>query len=251
MTSIEWTEETWNPTAGCSPESPGCRGCFAMRMAFWLARIGATRDRYAPTVRVVNGRPVWTGQLTAADDRTWEKPLRRQKPTIWFVDSMSDLFHPDMPKPWIDRAFTIMRQAPQHTFQILTKRPARMLDYVRQHGCPTHVWLGTSIEDQRRAELRMPLLIQVPTPVRFVSAEPLLEAVDLSPWLGSVRWLIAGAESGPNAQPMDLDWVRGLRDQCTAAGTLFFFKQDARAGKKIPTPELDGRRWIERPEVRR
>ena len=219
-----------------------------MIMAGWLARIGTTAGRYGPTVRTAKGRPVWTGELVAAPAATWNEPLRRRKPTTWFVNSMGDMFHEKLPEPWLDRAFKIMAATPRHRFLILTKRTARMLAYAEAHGCPPHVWLGTSIEDQERAELRLPLLVRVPAAIRFVSAEPLLEAVDLRPWLPAIQWLIAGAESGPDARPFNPDWARSLRDQCAAAGVPFFFKQDAsKAGRKVSLPELDGRRWAQMP----
>jgi protein gp37 len=206
-------------------------------------------ERYRPTVRVVKGHPVWTGALVAAPDATWAAPLRRRQPATWFVNSMSDLFHEVMPQAWIERAFAVMAAAPQHRFLILTKRPDCMLTYVREHGpCPPNVWLGTSVEDQRRAAERLPILVQVPCATRFVSVEPLLEAVDLSAWLPGLQWLIVGAESGRGARPFDPAWARSLRDQCTAAGVAFFYKQDATStGRKLPLPMLDGRQWAELP----
>jgi protein gp37 len=251
-TGISWTQKTWNPVVGCSIASPGCTNCYAARTGYRLSRNPVT-PRYAGTAELVKRIPVWTGKLAAAPDHKWNEPLRTEKPTLFFVNSMSDLFHEDMPEAWIARAWNIMEQAGQHTFQVLTKRSARMLDWTREHGCPPHVWLGASVEDRRRAHERMPLLAQVPARIRFVSAEPLLGPVTLAPWLGPDRisWVICGCESGPRRRPMNLDWARALRDECVATGATFFFKQAIGAdGRKLETPELDGRRWVEMPEGR-
>jgi protein gp37 len=200
---------------------------------------------------VVNGKPVWTGKLAAAGEKKWLEPVKRRKLTLYFVNSMSDVFHEDMPDEWLARIWATMRQARQHRFQILTKRPSRMLQWVLIHGCPENVWLGTSVEDQRRADERMPILAQVPAAVRFVSAEPLLATVSLAPWLDQLDWVIVGAESGDGRRPMQLDWVRQLRDECESAGIAFYFKQliDGH-GRKVERPVLDGRRWAEMPAGR-
>jgi protein gp37 len=248
-TGISWTERTWNPVAGCSIASPGCSNCYAAQAAYRLS-LNPLTPHYGGTVELAKGIPVWTGKLAAAGDHKWEEPLRRKRATTWFVNSMGDLFHEDLPDEWLARAWDVMERADWHTFQVLTKRPARMLAWTLEHGCPPHVWLGTSVEDQRRADERMPLLVQVPAKVRFVSAEPLLGPVSLAPWLGPnrVSWVIAGCESGPRRRPMQLDWARQLRDECGTAGVSFFFKQAiGNDRRKVELPELDGRQWVAMP----
>lgn len=257
MSKIEWTEETWNPIVGCSLASPGCSRCYAMRQAH---RLGANplTPHYSGLTTIANGRPVWTGRLARASDTTIEKPLTVKRPTVWFVNSMGDLFHEDTPDDWLDRVWNVMTGAHWHTFQVLTKRAQRM-----QHWCwwlamspavsravPDHVWLGVSVEDQRRADERLHELAGCSARVRFVSAEPLLGPLDLSPWLGRdrINWLIVGAESGPGARPMREEWVRDLRDQCVAADVPFFYKQRAERGRKVSMPTLDGRSWGQQPD---
>jgi protein gp37 len=276
--NIEWTESTWNPIVGCSIVSPGCTNCYAMKTAARNEAMGISR--YDGTTRVVNGNTVWTGKLVQAPESTLLQPLKRKKPTTYFVNSMSDLFHEDCPDAWIDRVFAVMALTPQHTFQVLTKRAGRMGDYfcsdprwrnrqivvarnsvsgvtVDFGPMPSilplpNVWLGVSTERQQEADERIPLLLQTPAAVRFISAEPLLGHIDLhalnlatktpSNALRGIRrvphdreeltepttkldWVIVGGESGPAARPMHPDWARSLRDQCAAAGVPFFFKQ--------------------------
>lgn len=307
MAKIEWTEKTWNPIVGCSVVSPGCTNCYAMTMAARLDRMGL--ERYRGLTTPSKAGPVWTGETRLVEE-TLTEPLRRRKPTMWFVNSMSDLFHESVPDAWINSVFAVMALCPQHTFQVLTKRPARMRSYLsrseqemraavisgacalnwfcdqpgdgaylcnRWPGWPLkNVWLGISAEDQRRADERMPDLLGAPAAVRFVSAEPLLGPIDftslstmrfrgaelLNALTGELQgmfgdpcsrsvprldWIIVGKESGHGARWINDDAVRAIRDQCEAAGTAFFYKQDALNGRKIPTPELDGRRWIEMP----
>jgi protein gp37 len=242
---IEWTEHTWNPIVGCSIVSPGCTNCYAMRMA---ARIEATyghgnAGHYLGTTKKVNGNAVWTGKLRQAPEKTFTSPLRRKTPTTYFVNSMGDLFHEDCPDEWIDLVFAVMASCPQHTFQVLTKRAERMRGYIYMtHAGQTlpNVWLGISCERQEEADERIPLLLQTPAAIRFISAEPLLGPIKLhetlvrgDDWLasgksGEVRgldWVIVGGESGPHARPMHPQWVRSIRDQCEAARVAFFFKQ--------------------------
>jgi protein gp37 len=316
MTSIEWTAtrnadgttspgQTWNPVAGCSIKSAGCSRCYAMRMAARLEAMG--QAKYVGTTKKVNGKAVWTG-LLMTDDDALAIPLRRAKPTTWFVNSMSDLFWGDDadlaaarkmgtsdPKPvpfdFIDRVFAVMALTPHHTYQILTKRPERMAEYAvsrgqfpgcerllqalhvqrdgERHGAgmyPTwplpNVWVGTSTEDQQRADERIPHLLRCPAAVRFLSCEPLLGPLNLDSnkggtrWIGGQRgcgqthrgvgtpecprephhhhddrcepgvdWVIVGGESGPDSRFMHPDWARSIRNQCNAAGVPFFFKQ--------------------------
>lgn len=208
-TGISWTDETWNPVVGCSIVSPACTNCYAMAMAARIERMSGGKTHYLGTTKVVNGKPVWTGNLVRAPDHIVTAPLRWKRPRRVFVNSMSDLFHEDMPESWIDRIFALMSLRPQHTFQILTKRPDRMRHYfeARRDGDPwaeaadeisdlmgweshavvlepqhlplPNVWLGVTAEDQARADERIPHLLATPAAVRFVSAEPLLGPLDL------------------------------------------------------------------------
>eukprot|EP01037_Dinobryon_pediforme_P021009 gene21009-21763_t len=267
-TGTEWTDSTWNPIAGCSLVSPGCTNCYAMRQA---ARIVAMAEgagkttHYAGTVRQVKDSPVWTGEVHVAPDSIFLHPLKWRKPRRIFVNSMSDLFHEAVPDAVIDRVFAVMALTPQHTYQVLTKRPERMREYLsaaRAHpvglevfhltllahyqdpntnigagimlqGDIVHlkswplpnVWLGVSVEDQRRADERIPILLDTPAALRWISAEPLLGALDLTLWLRRLHWVVAGGESGRNARPMHPDNPRSLRDQCEAAGVPYLFKQ--------------------------
>jgi len=204
--SIEWTEHTWNPIVGCSIVSPGCTNCYAMKMAARIESMG-NQPRYAGTTRKVNGNAVWTGKLALAPESTLLQPLKRRAPTTYFVNSMGDLFHEDCPDEWIDRVFAVMALAPQHTFQVLTKRAKRMRSYLsarkgmgnaqicdainhipaplgNRHGALEmplpNVWLGVSTERQQEADERIPHLLATPAAVRFISAEPLLGPINLS-----------------------------------------------------------------------
>ena len=248
-TKISWTEQVWNPLAGCSIVSSGCTHCYAMRMAHRLEAMG--QAKYAGLTKVVNGNAVWTGKVNL-DEKALEEPLRRKKPTMYFVNSMSDLFHESVHRDFILRVFMVMRAASQHTFQVLTKRTERMATLLnewmpaaealadgtlqqKQFPLP-NVWLGVSVENQATASERIPLLLQTPAAVRFISAEPLLESIYLhdtwshdhpyaAPDAPGIDWVICGGESGPDARPMHPDWARGLRDQCANARVPFFFKQ--------------------------
>lgn len=276
--AIHWTDYTWNPTTGCDRVSPGCDHCYAMTLAARLQRMG--NPRYAN-----DGNPRTSGPgfgLTLHEDKLTE-PLRWRKPRHVFVDSMSDLFHSDVPEWFIGRVFQVMEQAAAHKFQVLTKRPRRMRDLLRrwqrdgmlvaadpdmrqQDWAPSpNVWLGTSVEDQKRADLRVPLLLETPAAVRFLSCEPLLGPIDLRGVLDAnvhcaacgllssavwsctcschnagLDWVIVGGESGGGHRPIDVDWARVLRDQCAGAGIAFFYKQGSG-----PRPgmhrELDGK----------
>lgn len=264
-TGIEWTDATWNPIAGCSIVSPGCTNCYAMKMAHRIEAMAAgsgKQTHYAGTTQPSKAGAVWTGKVNLAPDNIVKQPLRWTRPRRIFVNSMSDLFHEDVPDEWIDRIFGVMSLTPQHTYQILTKRPERMRDYLSQerpsildeallrddflhgwhsrlafvqkeglHGWPLpNVWLGVSVEDQRHA-MRIPHLLDTPASVRFISAEPLLGPLEIQNYLNklgrcnALDWVIVGGESGPGSRPMHPDWARGLRDQCQAAGVPFFFKQ--------------------------
>jgi protein gp37 len=300
MSKIEWTERTWNPTIGCTEVSPGCANCYAARIAYRLGYNPLQAANYEGLAKKLsNSKIVWTGEIRFIDDRLLE-PVRRAKPTTYFVDSMSDLFHPGIPFDVIAQVFAVMALCPQHTFQVLTKRPDRALAFFNwtgdmrrvdeaaeiivcdypdlfhekddapgapdgfvisnrlfqrlkeagwawdttytQHGKDTrficeqelphpNIWIGVSVEDQRRADERIPYLINIPAAVRFLSCEPLLGLLDLHQWNWrpenpyALDWIIAGGESGPGARPMHPDWVASLRDQCQMADIPFFFKQ--------------------------
>lgn len=252
MSNIEWTEATWNPVTGCSKVSPGCANCYAE----------ALTKRYS-------GRPGWPATFlpwtpenavenVVLHPERLDAPLRWKKPRRVFVNSMSDLFHEQVSDEFIAEVFAIMARAPRHTFQILTKRPERMLAFCSReahwwgnkagiahradYGYPLpNVWLGVSVENQHWADERIPLLLETPAAVRFISAEPLLGSVDLPIGRASSRcecgeirqncgchsldWVIVGGESGPGHRPFDPEWARSLRDQCAAAGVALFVKQ--------------------------
>ncbi len=271
-TGIEWTESTWNPVTGCSKVSAGCKHCYAERD--WRRLSANTKTRYF-------GREFTDVQC---HQDVLQLPLRWTKPRRIFVNSMSDLFHDAVPDEFIDQVFAVMALCPQHTFQILTKRPARLRTYIetipaRASRCRAdlvvrlndpdsvlgalrsdyegakpwplaNVWLGVSIEDQPAADERIPLLLQTPAAVRWISAEPLLGAIDIrryldvdldrglgEPWLD---WVAAGGESGPHARPSHPDWFRSLRDQCQAADVPFLFKQ---WGEWEPREKWDAPVW--------
>lgn len=304
-TSIEWTDRVWNPIAGCLIRSSGCSSCYAMKMARRCEAMGQVK--YAGTTKLVNGKSVWTGRINLDED-SLTIPLGVRKPCRWFVNSMSDLFFGDeqdriacerggepfkaVPFEFIDRVFAVMALTPQHTYQVLTKRPERMREYLggerghrtkcvslamrgfvpnwddgdvagsdqgRKWPLP-NVWLGTSTENQKTSDDRIPHLLATPAAVRFVSAEPLLGPVDLGPWVGPwtcggeagvgvhdgksgpgsycgsicrdhgkprgpLDWIIVGGESGHGARPCEIEWVRSIVRQCQAAGTKVFVKQ--------------------------
>jgi protein gp37 len=236
---IEWTEQTWNPTIGCTKISPGCKHCYAEVMAKRLKAMGM--HGYA------NGF-----QLKLMPDRLSE-PLERRKPTVYFVNSMSDLFHEKVPFEYIDRVFGVIGSAHHHTFQVLTKRAVRMAMYFRSRQVPANAWLGVSVENQKHGAPRIDLLRGIDATIRFLSIEPLLEDVghiDLS----GIRWVIVGGESGHNARPMRPEWVDSVKRQCDDAGVAFFFKQwgawgadGQRRSKKANGRFFAGRVWDELP----
>ncbi|HEV2322006.1 MAG TPA: phage Gp37/Gp68 family protein [Gammaproteobacteria bacterium] len=294
--AIEWTDATWNPITGCSRVSEGCRHCYAERFAH---RFSAPGQRYEGLTVLSNGHPTWTGKIQF-NEKALLLPLRWKRPRRVFVNSMSDLFHEHVTDEQRDRIFAVMGLTPWHTYQILTKRPGEMRDYIASRTmaemlrkdledyaveyakspCAAamfdnwplrNVWLGVSVEDQPAADDRVPLLLQTPAAVRFLSCEPLLGPLGLSKWIGvdfavntrdcepmkprtaellgkmaaaafrhaggaAVDWVIVGGESGPGARPMHPDWARSLRDQCQAAGVPFFFKQ---WGEWAPKPRRE------------
>jgi protein gp37 len=244
---IEWTDATWNPVVGCSKVSPGCDNCYAISMA---RRIEATgNEAYSGTTTADD----WTGLVKCLPERL-DQPLRWRKPRRIFVNSMSDLFHPYVPSEFIRRVFDVFDQAPQHTFQVLTKRPQRMaeiVDYIRPAWyrlTPSNVWLGTSIESDIYT-FRANHLRATPTRgLRFLSLEPLLGPLP-SLNLSNIDWVIVGGESGPQHRPVDPDWVRDLRDRCVDASVPFFFKQWGGRTPKAGGRQLDGRTWDEYPAM--
>lgn len=263
-TSISWTDATWNPIGGCTRVHSGCTNCYAGIMAARFSDPGQWGHGLAHRIKAADGTTQyrWTGNVQL-NEKALTLPLRWRKPRHIFVNSTSDLFHEKMPDDWIDKVFAVMALAPQHTFQVLTKRPERAQDYLVSlyagqrrvadsaieirgsiaaaivtkdalaAGYP-NVWLGTSISTQADADAMIPPLLAAPAAVRFVSAEPLLGPVDLGVGLPGeydddltpgLDWVIVGGESGRNARPMHPDWARSIRDQCVAAGVPFHFKQ--------------------------
>ncbi|TWD54509.1 protein gp37 [Agrobacterium vitis] len=282
---IEWTDATWQVITGCKITSPGCTNCYAMNLAGTRLRNHPSREGLT---QQVNGKHVWTGEVRF-NEQWLLQPLQWSKPRMVFVVAHGDLFAEAVKDDWLDQIFAVMALAPQHTFQVLTKRPERMREYlVSRNGmgntalCKAinlipfglgnrkgalemplpNVWLGVSVEDQRHADQRIPILLDTPSAVRWISAEPLLGPIDLvstlggTLWIGGQRgcggehygigtpdcprhlhhhhderckpgldWVVAGGESGKSARPMHPDWARSLRDQCAAAGVPFLFKQ--------------------------
>lgn len=229
-TKIEWTEATWNPVRGCTKVSPGCKYCYA--------------ERFAERFRGVKGHPYEAGFDLRLVPKMLSQPLRWRTPRLVFTNSMSDLFHEKVPEPFIRKVFSVMQQAEQHTFQVLTKRAERLVTLAPSLPWPRNVWQGVSIESQRYAR-RVDLLRQVPAAVRFLSVEPMLGPVDID--LTGIHWVIVGGESGPKARPVERPWVRALRDQCRRTRVPFFFKQWGGVHKKRAGRVLDGRTWDELP----
>jgi protein gp37 len=233
--AIEWTDATWNPVTGCTKISRGCDNCYA--------------ERFSERFRGVPDHPFSSGfDLTLRSERI-EQPLNWRKPRMIFVNSMSDLFHKDVPRDFIDRVFDTMERADWHVFQLLTKRSSLMRKYLRaRYGKgrgPRHIWCGVSIEDAQ-AKSRLAHLQEAPASMRFLSLEPLLGPLG-SLDLTGIDWVIVGGESGPGARPMDADWVRSIRDECLRQGVAFFFKQWGGLRPKTGGRALDDREWNEFP----
>ena len=226
-TKIEWTSKVWNPTTGCDKVSAGCDNCYALTMAGRLKAMGSAHYQ-------TDGDPRTSGPGfgVAVHPDALGLPLRWRRPQLVFVNSMSDLFHARVPRDFIISVWDVMAQTPQHTYQILTKRPeraARVLAAIAGRDLwplpLTNVWLGVSVENQEQVDRRIPALLDTAASLRWISAEPLLGSVDLSPYLPDLDWVVCGGESGPRARIMAPAWARSLRDQCTGAGVPFFFKQ--------------------------
>jgi protein gp37 len=243
-TSIEWTDATWNPVSGCSIVSPGCSNCYAMRMAARLEAMGLSK--YSGLTRRSGGRAVWTGKIRL-DSASLEVPLSWARPRRVFVNSMSDLFHPDVPLEYIRQIWGVMERAERHTFQVLTKRPDRMARLSKTLRVLPNVWLGTSVEDADHIA-RLDELRSARAAVRFVSFEPLLGSV-VEADLRKVDWAIVGGESGPKARPMDARWVDEIRSICRRTDTAFFFKQWGGKNKAKTGRSLHGRTWDEFPAI--
>jgi protein gp37 len=235
---IEWTEATWNPVTGCTQVSPGCAHCYA--------------KAFAERFRGVPGHPYEMGfELTLRSERLVQ-PLQWKKPKLVFVNSMSDLFHEDVPEDYIRQVFEVMRQANWHTFQILTKRSDRMADVSSRLLIPENVWMGVSVENQRWTS-RIDDLRKLDAPVRFLSCEPLLGPLRLN--LDGIHWVIVGGESGHGARRMRPEWAQSIRSQCKAAGVDFFFKQwgaydesGIRRSKRVTGRMMDNQIWDDMPE---
>ena len=237
VSAIEWTDATWNPVTGCSKVSPGCAHCYA--------------ETFAERFRGVPGHPYEQG----FDLKLWparlELPLQWKRPRMIFVNSMSDLFHAEVPDEYVREVFDVMRRADWHTFQVLTKRPERTVELSSTLPWPDNVWMGTSVENQRFTT-RITELRKSAARVKFLSCEPLLGPLRLD--LADIDWVIVGGESGHRARPMRLDWATTVRDQCADAGVPFFFKQwgahdeqGVRVGKTRAGRVLDGRTWDDMP----
>lgn len=231
--NIEWTEMTWNPVTGCTKISQGCKHCYAERMARRLEAMGS--DRYRDGFKV-----------TLHPDLL-DVPRRWRQPRIVFVNSMSDLFHEDVPLEYIQRVFATMRDCPQHTFQVLTKRSERLAQLAPKLAWPRNVWMGVSVEDARVLH-RIADLQRVPAAVRFLSLEPLIGPLDELP-LDRIHWVIVGGESGPKARPVKKEWIASIFRQCRAARVPFFFKQWGGVRKDLTGRTLDGRIYNEMPAV--
>jgi len=238
---IEWTERTWNPSTGCTKVSSGCKNCYAETMAKRLQAIGMEGYENGFEFNTVPSR--------------LNSPLKRKKPTVYFVNSMSDIFHEDMPKAYLDRIFEVIENTPQHTYQILTKRANRMLQYLSQREIPKNIWLGVTVENKQQGLPRIDKLRNLNASVLFLSIEPLLE--DLGKMnLKNIDWVIVGGESGHNARPMDKEWVENIKQQCEAEDIPFFFKQwgtwgedKVKRNKKLNGKELDGKIWQQYPKI--
>ena len=239
-TKIEWTEQTWNPSVGCNKVSAGCKNCYAETMARRLKAMG--------TKGYENGF-----EFSIMPERL-EQPLRIKKPTKFFVNSMSDLFHEKMPKEYLDLIFEVIEKTPHHTYQILTKREKRMVEYLEDKVLPKNVWLGVTVESFE-TKYRIDYLRKIKASIRFISMEPLLD--DLGKInLSDIHWVIVGGESGVKARPMETKWVTSIKNQCKIQNVAFFFKQwgtwgadGVKRSKKSNGRELNGKIYNEYPEL--
>ena len=246
-TTIEWTDATWNPVAGCTVLTAGCTNCYAMRMAARLEAMGTAK--YRGLTRKSGRRAVWTGKIRL-DHGALDTPKTWKRPRKVFVNSMSDLFHDDVPIEFIASVWNVMKDTPRHTYQILTKRPERMARVLVQplFAILPNVWLGTSVEDDRVLD-RLDAIRRVPAAIRFVSLEPLIGSVAKGD-LAGIHWAIVGGESGPRAREMKPEWVDEAEAMCRRSGTAFFFKQWGGKNKKAAGRLLNGKTYDEMPDLR-
>ncbi len=245
MSKIEWTDVTWNPVAGCTVATAGCTNCYAMRMAARLEAMGT--PKYQGLTRKSGDRYVWTGKVVQ-DEKALTAPLSWKKSRVVFVNSMSDLFHPAVETQFIAKVWAVMKATPQHTYQVLTKRPDRMREILSAGGdfpILQNVWIGTSVEDDAVLD-RIVDLRSTPAAVRFVSFEPLIGSVAKADLTG-IDWAIIGGESGPRARPMPEEWVSEIEELCRDTGTAFFFKQWGGRNKKAAGRTFNGRTYDEMP----
>ncbi len=243
--SIEWTESTWNPVAGCTIISPGCTNCYAMRMAARLEAMG--QAKYAGTTRISGGRAKWNGKISV-DQKALVAPREWKIGRMIFVNSMSDIFHEDVPLDFVRQVFQVMKETPQHTYQVLTKRAENLERLGAELPWPSNVWMGVSVENSDYT-WRIDHLRRTPAAVKFLSLEPLLGPLSALN-LAGIDWAIAGGESGPGSRPIEAEWVRSIRDQCVRASVAFHFKQWGGVNKKRAGRTLDGRIWSEWPRQR-
>jgi protein gp37 len=241
MSNIEWTEQTWNPVTGCVKVSPGCKNCYAEAMANRLQCMGAPGYDNGFELSILPERLV--------------QPLRRRKPTLYFVNSMSDLFQEGVPYSFVDQVVAVMDATPQHTYQLLTKRSGRMREYFNSRNVPNNLWLGVSVEDRKYGKPRIGDLQAIRAKTRFLSIEPLLESLGKLDLRG-IHWVIVGGESGAGARPMEKSWVLDIRSQCELKGVEFFFKQwgawgpdGVKRSKRANGRMLDGKIWDSIPMV--
>ena len=240
--SIEWTEATWNPVTGCTRASRGCDNCYAVRMSYRLETMGNEQYRGLTTLNGT-GKRHFNGVVRCHPDRL-DIPRQWRQPQLVFVNSMSDLFHKKVSLAFIKRVFDVMNECPQHTFQVLTKRPEIAARYAAQLKWTPNIWMGTSVEDQAVTH-RIRDLEKIRAKVRFLSLEPLLGPIP-NLRISKMHWIIVGGESGPDAREMKADWVRQIRDRCVAQGVPFFFKQWGGVNKKATGRRLDDKLWCER-----
>ncbi len=241
QSKIEWTERTWNPSVGCTKISPACSNCYAEVMATRLQAMKVNGYKNGFTLTILPER------LTI--------PLKRRKPTIYFVNSMSDLFHEDIPDDYIQQVLSVIKQSPQHTFQILTKRAERMHHFFENYAVPNNAWLGVTVENRIHGLPRIRFLKLIDATIRFLSIEPLLEDLGRIE-LADIHWVIVGGESGRGARPMSPEWVTSIQRECEKQKALFFFKQwggwgpdGIKRAKKHNGRNLNGRTWDEAPSI--
>ena len=237
---IEWTEETWNPATGCTKVSSGCKHCYAETMAKRLQAMGVYENGF---------------KFTLAPDRL-EQPIKRKKATKYFVNSMSDLFHEEMPNEYLDKIFHVIERTPQHIYQILTKRENRMFEYFKNKDIPKNIWLGVTVENRKEGLPRIDKLRQLKASVLFLSVEPLLEDLGMVNLQG-IDWVIVGGESGNEARPMAKEWVLNIKKCCEEQNAAFFFKQwgtwgmdGIKRNKKLNGKEIDGKTYQQYPQIK-